>query len=402
MGGDNVDEALIDYMAKDFKKTTGVDIKKDNMALQRLKEGAERAKIELSNKMETEVNIPFITADATGPKHLQQTISRAKFESLISKLVAKTFKSCSQALKDCDKAAKDINEVILVGGSTRIPLVQQQVQEFFGCEPHKGVNPDEVVACGAAIQGGVLSGDVTDVLLLDVTPLSLGIETLGGVMTTLVPRNTTVPVSKKEIFSTAENNQSAVTVHVLQGERSVANGNRSLAKFNLENLPPAPRGIPQIEVIFDIDADGILNVSAVDKATGKQQTVKIEASGGLSDNDVEKAVQEAEDYAEKDKEYQEKVQTKNNLDQLVYQTEKIFTEHGSMLNNEDKQAIDNALQNAKSALEADDVAKMNTAQEELQSVAHKISEAMYAAEQQPQQQEPMQDDGDVIIDAEAV
>jgi molecular chaperone DnaK len=284
-------------------------------------------------------------------------------------------------------------------------LVQQQVQEFFGCEPHKGVNPDEVVACGAAIQGGVLSGDVTDVLLLDVTPLSLGIETLGGVMTTLVPRNTTVPVSKKEIFSTAENNQSAVTVHVLQGERSVANGNRSLAKFNLENLPPAPRGIPQIEVIFDIDADGILNVSAVDKATGKQQTVKIEASGGLSDIDVEEAVQEAEDYAEKDKEYQEKVQTKNNLDQLVYQTEKIFTEHGSMLNNEDKQAIDNALQNAKSALEADDVAKMNTAQEELQSVAHKISEAMYAAQQQPQQpqqQEPMQDDGDVIIDAEAV
>ena len=404
LGGDNVDEALIDYMAKDFKKTTGVDIKKDNMALQRLKEGAERAKIELSNKMETEVNIPFITADATGPKHLQQTISRAKFESLISKLVAKTFKSCSQALKDCDKAAKDINEVILVGGSTRIPLVQQQVQEFFGCEPHKGVNPDEVVACGAAIQGGVLSGDVTDVLLLDVTPLSLGIETLGGVMTTLVPRNTTVPVSKKEIFSTAENNQSAVTVHVLQGERSVANGNRSLAKFNLENLPPAPRGIPQIEVIFDIDADGILDVSAIDKATGKQQTVKIEASGGLSDNDVEKAVQEAEDYAEKDKEYQEKVQTKNNLDQLVYQTEKIFTEHGSMLNNEDKQAIDNALQSAKSALEADDVAKMNVALETLQSVAHKISEAMYAAQQQPQQQEqpaPMQDD-DVIIDAEAV
>ncbi len=404
LGGDNVDEALIDYMAKEFKKTTGVDIKKDNMALQRLKEGAERAKIELSNKMETEINIPFITADATGPKHLQQTISRAKFESLISKLVAKTFKSCAQALKDCGKAKKDINEVILVGGSTRIPLVQQQVKEFFDCEPHKGVNPDEVVACGAAIQGGVLSGDVTDVLLLDVTPLSLGIETLGGVMTTLVPRNTTVPVNKKEIFSTAENNQPTVTVHVLQGERSVASGNRSLAKFNLEGLPPAPRGIPQVEVVFDIDADGILNVSAIDKATGKQQSVKVEASGALSDSDVEKAIQEAEDYADRDKEYQEKVQLKNNLDQMVHQTEKLFDEHGSNLNNEDKQAMDNALKNAKEALEADDLTKMNSAQEELQSVAHKISEAMYADQQSQQCQQPAapQDDDDVIIDAEAV
>jgi molecular chaperone DnaK len=404
LGGDNVDEALIDYLAKEFKKTTGVDIKKDNMALQRLKEGAERAKIELSNKMETEVNIPFITADATGPKHMQQTISRAKFESLISKLVAKTFKSCSQALKDCGKANSDIDEVILVGGSTRIPLVQQKVQEFFDCEPHKGVNPDEVVANGAAIQGGVLSGDVTDVLLLDVTPLSLGIETLGGVMTTLVPRNTTVPVSKKEIFSTAENNQSAVTVHVLQGERSVASGNRSLATFNLEGVPPAPRGVPQIEVVFDIDADGILNVSAIDKATNKQQTVKVEASGALSDSDVEKAVQEAEEYADKDKEYQEKVQTKNNLDQLVYQTEKLFDEHGSKLSDEDKQDIDNALKDAKAALESDDVAQMDSAQEALQSVAHKISEAMYAEQQAAQEQQPPQDDHDdgEIIDAEAV
>ena len=399
LGGDNVDEALIDYLAKEFKKTTGVDIKKDNMALQRLKEGAERAKIELSNKMETEVNIPFITADATGPKHLQQTVSRAKFESLISKLVAKTFKSCSQALKDCSKNKKDINEVILVGGSTRIPLVQNKVQEFFDCEPHKGVNPDEVVACGAAIQGGVLSGDVTDVLLLDVTPLSLGIETLGGIMTTLVPRNTTVPVSKKEIFSTAENNQPTVTVHVLQGERSVASGNRSLAKFNLEGLPPAPRGVPQIEVIFDIDVDGILNVEAVDKATGKKHTVKIEASGALSDSDVEKAVQEAKDYEEKDKEYQEKVQTKNNLDQLICQTEKLFSENGSQLSNEDKQAIDGALEAGRTALENDDVAMMNASHEALQLVVHKISEAMYNAQQQ---QEPHQDDDEVIIDAEAV
>ena len=402
LGGDNVDEALINYLAKEFKKTTGVDIKKDNMALQRLKEGAERAKIELSNKMETEVNIPFITADATGPKHLQQTVSRAKFESLISKLVKKTFKSCTQALKDSKKTKGDINEVILVGGSTRIPLVQNEVQTFFDCEPHKGVNPDEVVASGAAIQGGVLTGDVTDVLLLDVTPLSLGIETLGGVMTTLVPRNTTVPVNKKEVFSTAENNQPTVTVHVLQGERSVASGNRSLAKFNLEGLPPAPRGVPQVEVIFDIDADGILNVSAIDKATGKQQSVKVESSGALSDSDVEKAVQDAEDYAEKDKEYQEKIQTKNNLDQLVYQTEKLFSEYGSELSDEDKQAIDNALQSAKSALEADDVAKMNAAQEELQSVAHKISEVMYAEGQQQEQQAPMQDNDDVIVDAEAV
>ena len=404
LGGDNVDEALIDYLAKEFKKTTGVDIKKDNMALQRLKEGAERAKIELSNKMETEVNIPFITADTTGPKHLQQTVSRAKFESLISKLVAKTFKSCAQALKDSKKTKGEINEVILVGGSTRIPLVQSEVQKFFDCEPHKGVNPDEVVASGAAIQGGVLMGDVTDVLLLDVTPLSLGIETLGGVMTTLVPRNTTVPVNKKEVFSTAENNQPTVTIHVLQGERSVASGNRTLAKFNLEDLPPAPRGVPQVEVVFDIDADGILNVSAIDKATGKQQSVKVESSGALSDSDVEKAIQDAEDYAEKDKEHQEKVQTKNNLDQMIHQTEKLFDEHGSNLSNEDKQSIDNALKDAKVALEADDVVQMNTAQETLQTVTYKISEAMYASQQstaEPPAQD-VQDDDDVIIDAEAV
>ena len=406
LGGDNVDEALINYMAKEFKKTTGIDIKKDNMALQRLKEGAERAKIELSNKMETEVNIPFITADSSGPQHMQQVITRAKFESLISKLVAKTFKSCKRALKDCGKTNDDIHEVILVGGSTRIPLVQNEVRKFFSCEPHKGVNPDEVVASGAAIQGGVLMGDVTDVLLLDVTPLSLGIETLGEVMTTLVPRNTTIPANKKEIFSTAENNQSTVTIHVLQGERSVASGNRSLAKFNLAEIPPAPRGVPQIEVVFDIDADGILNVSAIDKATNKQQTIKVEASGALSDSDVEKAIQEAKEYEERDREHQEHVQTKNSLDQLVYQTEALFNEHGDKLSDEDKQAIDGALAGAREALGADETTKMKSAQETLQAVAFKISEAMYAA-QQAQQEEPQEEqqeeyDDENVIDAEAV
>jgi len=406
LGGDDVDEILIDYIADEFQKNTGIDLREDNMALQRLKEGAERVKIELSSKMETEINVPFITADSSGPKHLQQSITRSKFESLIDKLIGKTFKSCAQAMKDSAKSKGDVHEVILVGGSTRIPMVQKLVQEFFGCEPHKGVNPDEVVANGAAVQGGVLSGDVSDILLLDVTPLSLGIETLGGVMTTLVPRNTTIPVSKKEVFSTADNNQSSVTVHVLQGERSVASGNRTLANFSLDGIPPAPRGIPQIEVSFDIDANGILNVEATDKATGKKQNVKVEASSGLSDGDIENAMKDAEKYAEQDKEYQEKVQSKNNLSQIIYQTETLFSEHGDKLSDADKHNIDTALNNAKDAIESDDVDKMNAAQENVQLVAQKISQALYASMNQESTAQQPGDDGEIsdddIIDAEAV
>ena len=406
LGGDDVDEILIDYIADEFKKSAGIDLREDNMALQRLKEGAERVKIELSTKMETEINIPFITADATGPKHLQQSIARSKFENLIDKLVKKTFKSCTQAMKDSGKSKGDVNEVILVGGSTRIPMVQKSVQEFFGCEPHKGVNPDEVVAGGAAVQGGVLSGDVSDILLLDVTPLSLGIETLGEVMTTLVPRNTTIPVSKTEVFSTADHNQSSVTIHVLQGERPVASGNRTLAKFNLDAIPPAPRGVPQIEVNFDIDANGILNVEATDKTTGKKQNVKVEASGGLSDTDIENAMGDAEKYAEQDQEYHDRVQAKNNLIHVIYESESLYQQHGDKLSDSDKHDVDTTLNNAKAAIESDDTERMTSAAGEVHAVMQQVSQAMYAAMTQEQEAQQPGADGEIsdddIIDAEAV
>jgi molecular chaperone DnaK len=377
LGGDDFDQRVMDWIAEEFKKEHGIDLRKDRMALQRLKEAAERAKIELSTTVQTEINLPFITADATGPKHLVLTLTRAKLESLVADLVDRTLGPCRQAMQDAGASAKDIDEVILVGGQTRMPKVQEAVKQLFGREPHKGVNPDEVVAVGAAVQGAVLTGEVKDLLLLDVTPLSLGIETLGGVMTTLIARNTTIPTKKSETFTTAADNQSSVEVHVLQGERPMARDNRTLGRFHLDGLPPAPRGVPQVEVTFDIDANGILNVSAKDTATGKHQNITITASSGLSKDEIAKMVKEAEANAADDTRRKQEIEVRNQTDSLVYSTERTLSEHGSKLGESDRKAIDDALAAAKEALKSEDVDRMKRAQETLSKASHKLAEIMY-------------------------
>jgi len=381
LGGDDVDNIVMDWLIDEFKKDSGIDVSKDKMVLQRLKEAAEKAKIELSTTQETEINLPFLTADGSGPKHLVMKLSRSKFEQMIETLVARTIEPCKKALSDAGKKSGEIGEVILVGGSTRIPLVQAKVKEFFGRDPHKGVNPDEVVALGAAVQAGVLSGDVKDILLLDVTPLSLSIETLGGVSTTLIERNTTIPTRKSEIFSTASDNQTSVEVHVLQGERPMAKDNRTLGKFHLTGIPPAPRGVPQVEVEFDIDANGILNVKATDKATSKEQNITITASSGLSDKDIEKMVSEAEENEAEDKSRREAIEAKNQLDSLLYNTKKLVEENGDKVPEEEKLRAEEEFKSAESVLEKHkeptEPDELRAALESLQSVAHKIAEAMY-------------------------
>tara|TARA_B100001179_G_scaffold93979_1_gene66654 strand:+ start:178 stop:2115 length:1938 start_codon:yes stop_codon:yes gene_type:complete len=377
LGGEDFDQCIIDYLADEFKKEQGVDLRGDKLALQRLKEAAEKAKTELSSSMQTEVNLPFITADASGPKHLNIKLTRAKLEALVEQLIDRTISPCKAALKDAGISAGEIDEVILVGGMTRMPKVQERVQEFFGREPHKGVNPDEVVALGAAIQAGVLQGDVKDVLLLDVTPLSLGIETLGGVFTRLIDRNTTIPTRKSQVFSTAEDNQNAVTIRVFQGEREMASDNKLLGQFDLVGIPPSPRGMPQIDVTFDIDANGIVNVSAKDKATGKEQQIRIQASGGLSDEDIEKMVQEAETHAEDDKIRRESIEAKNNASALIHSTEKNLEEHGDKIPETDRTEIESAVQALKDVLESEDTDEIKSKSEALMQVAMKLGEAMY-------------------------
>ncbi len=388
LGGDNIDQRIIDWLLAEFKKDQGVDLAKDPMALQRLKEAAEKAKIELSSAQETDVNLPFITADASGPKHLNIRLTRPKLEQLVEDIVQRSAGPCKQALKDAGLDAAKIDEVVLVGGQTRMPAIQKLVTELFGKEPHKGVNPDEVVAVGAAIQGGVLRGDVKDVLLLDVTPLSLGIETLGGVATKLIDRNTTIPTKKSEVFSTAADNQTSVEVHVLQGEREFARDNRTLGRFHLVGIPSAPRGMPQIEVSFDIDANGIVNVSAKDLGTGKEQKITITASSGLSDSDIERMVGEADSHREEDKKRRETVEARNRLDSLVYSTEKTYEENRDKLSADDKGALEGALAEAKKALEGDDADAIRAAAGKLEQASHKLAEAMYrqAAEAQQAQQ----------------
>ena len=410
LGGEDFDQRLIDYIVGEFKKDQGVDLSKDVLALQRLKEAAEKAKIELSSVQQTEINLPYITADQTGPKHLTMKVTRAKFEALVMELIDKTLPPCRTAIKDADVTVDKISDVILVGGQTRMPKVQDKVKELFGKEPRKDVNPDEAVAIGAAIQAGVLKGDVKDVLLLDVTPLSLGIETLGGVMTKLIQKNTTIPTKAQQVFSTADDNQNAVTIHVLQGERDVAAGNKSLGQFNLTDIPPAPRGMPQIEVTFDIDANGILHVTAKDKATGKENKIKIQASSGLNEAEIQRMVKDAEAHAEEDKKQLELVNARNQLEAMVHSVKKSLKDYGDKLDSGEKDKIEAAVKEAEGALKSDDKSQIEARQQALGQAAQKLGEKMYAAEQAKQQQaqgqpagEPeapgKKDDGNVV-DAE--
>ncbi len=388
LGGEDFDQRIIDYLADEFKKDQGIDLKTDRMALQRLKEAGEKAKMELSSSMETDVNLPFITADTGGPKHLNIKLTRAKLEKLVENLIDMVEGPCRTTLKDAGLGPSEINEVILVGGMTRMPRVQQKVKEIFGKEPNKSVNPDEVVAIGAAIQAGVLTGDVKDVLLLDVTPLSLGIETLGGVFTKLIEKNTTIPTRKSQIFSTAADNQPAVSIHALQGEREMAANNKTLGRFDLVGIPPAPRGIPQIEVTFDIDANGIVHVSAKDLATGKEQSIKITASSGLSGDEIDRMVKEAETHADEDKNKRAVAEARNNLDSVVYMTEKNLKEYGDKIDASEKTAIESALEDAKKALDSDDLDTVKSAADRLTQVSHKLAEAMYAKASQTGQAQP--------------